>query len=189
MTFEPLDRVEWDAAKLMEAYPPLWEHRNKQAVFDLVCSADCPFEGTVVYARWPTRQLPAMLKRHHLGQIRPGVFTYPNPEESSGVAWHMNFADPDLFVAYGSPLLAQDELQVAEHPVLGSLRDALDEAGNSPETVDKDGLPTPITISGAQRRCAIDTMPNPVAGRPRGLYGNLFARASPTEVLAATHPV
>ena len=37
--------------------------------------------------------------------------------------WHVNFADPQLFVAYGSGLLAQDELQAAEHPMLGSVRE------------------------------------------------------------------
>ena len=29
---------------------------------------------------------------------------------------HVNFADPVLFVAYGGGLLAQDEMQVVEHP-------------------------------------------------------------------------
>ncbi len=33
--------------------------------------------------------------------------------------WHVNFADRHLFVAYGSPLMAQDEIQCMEHPVLG----------------------------------------------------------------------
>jgi hypothetical protein len=119
-------------------------------------------------------------------QIHPGVFNYAASQESSRVEWHMNFADPDLFVAYGSPLLAQDELQVAEHPILGALRQALDEMGTSAETVDAQYRPTPITITGVQRRCAIDTLPNPKAGRPRGLYGNAFARASVSEVTAAT---
>ena len=99
----------------------------------------------------------------------------------------MNFADPDLFVAYGSSLLAQDELQVAEHPILGSLREALDEMGKSAKTVDEQYRPTPIIVSGVQRRCAIDTLPNAKAGRPRGLYGNAFARASVSEVTAATN--
>ncbi len=39
--------------------------------------------------------------------------------------WWVNFADPHLFVAYGSSLFAQDEIQVAEHPSLGHLREAL----------------------------------------------------------------
>ena len=39
--------------------------------------------------------------------------------------WHPNFADRKLFGFYGGNLLAQDELQVLEHPILGSLREAL----------------------------------------------------------------
>ena len=107
-------------------------------------------------------------------------------KEATLVDWHMNFADPELFVAYGSSLLAQDELQVAEHPVLGSLREALVLAGRTPMTVDGRGDPTPVTISGVQRRCAIDTLPNPGAGRPEGLYGNAFARAPKEQIMAAT---
>ncbi len=41
------------------------------------------------------------------------------------VEWHVNFADPRLFTAYGLGLFAQDEMQVAEHPALGALREAL----------------------------------------------------------------
>jgi len=38
------------------------------------------------------------------------------------VPWYVNFADPRLFTAYGSGLFAQDEIQAAEHPILGHLR-------------------------------------------------------------------
>jgi hypothetical protein len=189
MVREPLDRINFDAAKLMEAHPPQWQHPNKQAVFDLISSANCPFEGQIVYARWPVSLLPPAVKERNQVQIYPGVFTYAGPGESSAVEWHMNFADPDLFVAYGSPLLAQDELQVAEHPILGSLREALDEMDKPAETVDAQYRPTPITITGVQRRCAIDTLPDPEVGRPHGLYGNAFARASVSEVTAATRPI
>lgn len=189
MTSEPLDRMDFDASKLMEAYPPQWQHRNKQVVFDLICSANCPFEGQIAYAKWPAQQLPPILRERSQVRIHPGVFNYPAAQGSATVEWHMNFADPDLFVAYGSPLLAQDELQVAEHPILGSLREALDEMGKSAETVDARYRPTPITIAGVQRRCAIDTLPNPQAGRARGLYGNAFARASASEVTAATEVI
>ena len=48
------------------------------------------------------------------------------------------------------------------------------------------GNPTPVTISGVQRRCAIDTLPNPDAGRHEGLYGNAFARAPKEHIIAAT---
>ena len=186
MKSEPLDRVHFDADKLMETYPPKWRHQSKQAVFDLVCSSEYPFQGQIIYTRWPKMQLPAIIATHNQLQIRLGVFAYADSTRSSCVEWHMNFADTDLFVAYGSPLLAQDELQVVEHPILGSLREALRLMGKSAATVDARNNPTPITISGVQRRCAIDTCPNPKSGRPAGLYGNAFARASIKNVMAAT---
>jgi len=189
MTSEPLDRLNFDATKLIEAYPPQWQHRNKQVVFDLVCSANCPFEGQIAYARWPEQELPPIRRERSQVRIHPGVFNYAAAQGSATVEWHMNFADPDLFAAYGSPHLAQDELQVAEHPILGSLREALDAMGKPPETADARYQPTPITITGVQRRCAIDTLPNAKAGRPRGLYGSAFARASASEVAAATEVI
>src|SRR5262245_36922412 len=189
MTSEPLDRLDFDASKLIEAYPPQWQHRNKQVVFDLICSANYPFEGQIAYARWPEQQLPPIRRERSQVRIHPGVFTYAAAQGSATVEWHMNFADPDLFAAYGSPHLAQDELQVAEHPILGSLREALDAMGKPPETADARYQSTPITITGVQRRCAIDTLPNAKAGRPRGLYGNAFARASASEVTAATEVI
>ena len=114
------------------------------------------------------------------------MFDYTPPTLSATVPWHLNFADPHLFCAYGSPLMAQDELQVAEHPILGSLFEALVSTGRSPRTQNADRRPTPVTITGVQRKCAIDTMPNPEAGRPKSLYGNAFAQASKEEVTAAT---
>jgi hypothetical protein len=170
----------------MDAYPPQWQHPNKQAVFDLVRSSGSAFEGPIICSRWPHQQLPPVVTARNDLQILPGVFTYSVPASGSHVAWHMNFADPDLFVAYGSPLLAQDELQVLEHPILGSLREALDSLGKSAETVDARHRPTPVTISGVQRHCAFDTLPNSAAGRSGGLYGNAFARASATQVISAT---
>jgi poly(ADP-ribose)glycohydrolase PARG len=189
MKSTPLDRVCFDAAKLLRDHPPRWHHPNKSAVFDIARSSSHPFEGQIMYARWPEVQLPEALTTRSQLRVVPGVFTYvPNPA-STAVEWHLNFADPNLFVAYGSALLAQDELQVAEHPVLGSLREALLFMGKPAQTVDSRGRPTPVTISGVQRRCAIDTSPNPDLGRPVGLYGNAFARAPVEDVIAATRPL
>lgn len=38
---------------------------------------------------------------------------------------YVNFADPNMFVAYAGPLFAQDEIQVMEHPTLASVREYL----------------------------------------------------------------
>ncbi|HVP14943.1 MAG TPA: hypothetical protein VMS88_05330, partial [Terriglobales bacterium] len=95
--------------------------------------------------------------------------------------WHVNFADPELFVAYGSGLLAQDEMQVAEHPVLACVREALLADGRSARTVEH-SRGTPILVRGAERRIEISTDPDASAGRPAGLYGGHFA-AAPLSVI------
>ena len=119
---------------------------------------------------------------------RDGYFDYAAALGAGGVEWHVNFADPHLFVAYGSSLFAQDEMQVAEHPALGSLREALEAAGRRAVTVEA-GEPTPVLVTGVERRCAIATNPDTAAGRPAGLYGNAFARASADAVARATTPI
>ena len=106
----------------------------------------------------------------------------------AGLEWHVNFADPHLFFAYGGPLFAQDEMQVAEHPVLASLREALQVKKMKTLTLE-DGRPTPVLVAGAERRCRVKTRPNPEEGRPHGLYGNAFSQASRDAVRRATVPI
>jgi endo-1,4-beta-mannosidase len=72
--------------------------------------------------------------------------------EGKSLEWHVNFADPHLFTAYGTSLFTQDEMQVAEHPILGSLREAILSRGLPALTVE-DGSPTPVLVAGAERRC------------------------------------
>ncbi len=189
MAMLPIERLQFNAADLIRSHPPLCPSRNKRVAYDISRSCGCPDEGTIAYCRWSEITPPRTIEHSATFTIRPGVFDYvPEPSPNS-VQWHMNFADPSLFVAYDSSLLAQDELQVAEHPVLGSLRDALIAAGKQPRTVDRSRRPTPITITGVQRRCWIDTLPNPQQGRPHGLYGNQFARASVEQVRSATKAI
>jgi len=111
-----------------------------------------------------------------------GFYDYrPVLSAPGAIEWHVNFADPHLFFAYGGPLFAQDEIQVAEHPILGSLREALQAYCETALTVEQ-GRPTPVLVAGVERRCHVATDPNPAEGRPRGLYGNEFGRA-PAEVV------
>jgi hypothetical protein len=118
--------------------------------------------------------------------IRSDVFGYGVPINDGVAEWYLNFAHFDLFCAYGGSLLAQDELQVAEHPALGSLREALLIRGVNFETVE-DNKPTPVLIRNVERRCSIDTEATPQ--RPFGLYGNAFARASFSDISAAAIPL
>ena len=189
MEVTPLERVEFDAGILMRSHPPEWRNEHKRLVFEISTSSGFPHKGTVVYARWGEEQAPSTVTARPQFSVRLGAFDYAASTDPSTIPWYLNFADPQLFVAYGSALMAQDELQVAEHPILGSLLEALLSMGKRPVTVDERGRPTPVTVTGAERRCVIDTMPKPAAGRPGGLYGNAFARAPSENIRSATTPL
>lgn len=182
---EPLDRRSFVAAELMATHPPRWEHPNKVAVAAISCPPDAAHGGILGYSRWDARMLRPEFEAHPTALVeRPGFYDYA-PLDGGTFEWHVNFADPHLFVAYGSPLFAQDELQVAEHPILGALKEALVAEGAVARTVDR-GRPTPVLVTGAERRCRIATEPDAGAGRPDGLYGNHFARARAATVRRAT---
>jgi len=128
--------------------------------------------------------------------MKQDVYTYDRPskeQEETTVEWHVNFADSDLFGYYGDTLFAQDEIQVAEHPALGHLKEALveiseKEPGLIPRTkANQQG--TPILITGIERRCSIATDENSSLGRPHGLYGSKFADSSTEAVSKATKAI
>jgi hypothetical protein len=173
MGHEPLERRQLDAARLP---PPLFRHPHKQKLNALLTA---PPRGTLRYSRWAARPLPAELppKRPAI-EIHAGVYDYRGGD---GV-WQVNFADPNLFFAWSSSLLAQDELQALEHPQLGPLREALLAEG-LPALTEENGQPTPVLVAGVERRLALDTAPD--LDRPRGLYGREFAAASFESVRAA----
>lgn len=179
MELECIGRAELDAERLMREHPPRFSNERKRAVVDRIT---VPVTGTLSVSRWQGA-LPAtvesagdpdtVLVERHFDHVadEPGV-----------VHWYLNFADAELFVAYAGSLLAQDEHQVLEHPVLAALREALVAGGSGaakiePRTRER-GRPTPILIRGAQRSLALDTAD--------GLYGNAFARADLQRILAAT---
>ncbi len=172
-------RQTFDAAVLVAAHPPRFTHRNKSFVHGLACPASAPPRGALVYSRWREMPLPEVMPAAAPAyEMREDVFDY-EPTTTGAFVWTLNFADPQLFVAYGGTLLAQDELQVLEHPALGSLCEALRASSDPrlrPATVE-DGVSTPVLVRGVERRCALATDPDPFEGRPLGLYGNRFARA------------
>ena len=170
---QPILRRGFAPAALLSLYPPEMRHPGKQLVFDLACPPDGVHAGSLELTRWAAAPLPATveLAATDVAPV-PGVYDYG---DDVGV-WHVNFADPDLFFGYASSLLAQDELQCAEHPALCSLREALLAEG-LPARTEEDGAPTPVLVAGVERRCALDT---------RILYGNRFAAASPSIVREGT---
>ncbi|MCL4562395.1 MAG: poly(ADP-ribose) glycohydrolase [Chloroflexi bacterium] len=185
----PISSYDFDAGVLMRQYPPRWQDPKKLHIFQMACSSEAPFEGQIAYRRWAVEPPPRRVPARGRFAIHPGTYTYGLSADSGSTAWHVNFADAQLFRYYSSSLMAQDELQVAEHPILGSLREALVACGHAPQTVGFGRTPSPITISGIQRRVAFDTSPNPAAGRPRGLYGQEFEHAALAQVESATKPL
>ncbi|WP_224369822.1 poly(ADP-ribose) glycohydrolase [Hyalangium versicolor] len=175
-------RREYEPAALLKAHPPVLRHPHKQLLFELTCPPGAVHSGRIVLTRWRAAPLPTTVALAPTKSLAvPGTYDYNG--DDAGV-WHVNFADPQLFVAYGSALLAQDELQAAEHPVLGALREALLAEG-LPAKTEVNGEASPVLVLGAERRCSIATAPDSAAGRPLGLYGNRFAEASPKVVRAA----
>ena len=185
----PLERMVFDTGRLMAEHPPQWRHPNKRVVYEIACPPGSPHTGSLVYSRWEALPLPDTVNLADASSrviVREDVYDYsPVLPSNDAVEWHVNFADPHLFVAYGSSLLAQDEMQVAEHPALGALREALVAGGYAARTVEH-GQPTPVLVMGVERRCRIATDRNPSEGRPAGLYGNAFARAGTDAIRRAT---
>ncbi len=191
MVFEPLQRRTYEAAELMRRHPPVLRNENKQVLFAIACPASAVHSGQLEYSRWPEIPLPPPREADpdrlaRLVVVRDGHYDYrPVLDPGVGVEWHVNFADPNLFYAYGSALFAQDEIQAAEHPALGSLREALVAEGR-PTTTIENGRPTPVLVMGAERRVRIQTMPGAESGGPSWLYGMAFASAMADTVREAT---
>lgn len=183
-------QYEFRTQELVTSHPPRLQNRNKRIVFEIASPAGATHSGTIRFSRWRPTGFSDTVTRDVTRPIfeqRDGFFTY-DPSPSGRVDWHLNFAHYDLFCAYGGPLFAQDEMQVAEHPALASLRHGLLNAGLDPLTVE-DGVPTPALIMGVERRCRVATDPNRAEGRPDGLYGNRFVRAAPDVVRRATQVI
>jgi len=186
---EPIDRQQFELWQLVQEHPPRWRHRNKKIVHEIACPPGSAHQGTLEYTRWTAMPLPGSVDtRAAMSRLvhQPGYFDYtPTFDQTGAVEWHVNFADPELFVAYASSLFAQDEIQVAEHPALASLKEALDARRLRAATVDRDE-PTPNLVMGVERRCRVATDANAAEGRPHGLYGNAFGRADAEAIKRAT---
>jgi hypothetical protein len=185
-------RHSFNNQKLVLNYPPKIRNANKKVVYQIACPPGSLYSGELVFSRWRSISLEQIvLDLNYSIEIeeQKKYFEYTRADLSNNlVEWYLNFAHSDLFCAYGERVFAQDEMQVAEHPILASLREALLDAKIEPFTVER-GEPTPILIRGAQRRCEIATNPDSVKGRPNGLYGNNFAKATIDAIALATKPL
>jgi hypothetical protein len=166
-----LARADFDAPELAKRHPPKFTDGNKKLIHRIACPT--PPQGRVEVSRWAAEKLPDVVPDTAVVfEVKAGIYDYPKPDPGT-VAWHLNFADAHLFYAYGSGLFAQDEMQVAEHPILASLRESLVAEpieGLRPITTEFEA--TPVLVMGAERSCAIDP------GGARSIYGNAMHRAS-----------
>jgi len=188
-TIQPIAQARYPIAQMMQEHPPRFHHPYKSLVFDIACPSETVHDGEVQFARWDSDgwEKLAIGDEEPIVDCLPSVFGY-EPSIEGTMDWYLNFADPDLFGFYGGGLLAQDELQVAEHPVLASLRHALFADGLEPATM-SGSTPTPCTVIGAPRQCVIDTAPSDLPGRSSGLYGNRFATAREEVIRSAVQPI
>jgi hypothetical protein len=188
----PICRRAFDTQELVTGFPPRLASPNKRIVYRIACPPGSVHSGQIVFSRWGRLNLPATLEQEYHQtrfEVREDYFGYePPPEGSRVVEWYLNFAHHDLFCAYGGPLFAQDEMQVAEHPALASLREALLQSDIEPLTVEG-GEPTPALVMGVERRCRVAIDRDAAHGRPAGLYGNNFARASAEAIEQATQAI
>ena len=188
---KPLHRRTYQAAALVRQHPAVLRNENKQLLYRIACPPDAVHAGKLEYSRWPELPMPApraidAADAARLVVVRDGYYDYrPVLDPDIGVEWHVNFADPNLFYAYGWVLFAQDEIQVAEHPVLGSLREAIVAEGR-PTTTIENGRPTPVLVMGPERRLSIRTAPEAEGGGPSWLYGMAFAAAAADTIREAT---
>jgi hypothetical protein len=177
----------WDIGDLASSYPCVWTNDNKQLIADLV-GDDKETLGTITASRWilpDNATPPSMVLQCGNVRLEDGYFNYAthSPDEPT-TGWYMNFADPYLFGYGEGPLLAQDELQIVEHPILCSLGKAIEAGIHGVRRLTRSvvsqttGSATPVLVQGAPRRCILDTSE---------LYGDNFARAPKVKVQAAVH--
>lgn len=182
---DPLYHRTFDAASLLRDHPPQLRHPHKRALFELADPPRLAAAGPIEVTRWAAEPPASIALPPRAADVRPDFYDYA-PVDPAAAEWHVNFADPRLFVAYGSGLFAQDEMQVAEHPLLMCVREAI--VAESPahaKTAGREGS-TPVLVRGVERRLAIATDASAAEGRPLGLYGNRFAAAPFEAVRRAT---
>lgn len=183
-----LFKITLDASELVKDYPSDWYHEHKHKLFELTSLDKNLPSGTVLVSRYQALRIPSDLPATDMKIVCiDKMFDYTNIERESK-SWYLNFADGDLFNNYGSALLAQDELQVAEHPILANVLEYLRQQSKQdsrydPNTRDYDvkpNPPTPVLIEGAERRIYLNTLPS--VDNEIGLYGNNFAKAAWEEI-------
>lgn len=173
-------------------YKTDWYNENKIKLLKLVNNDNFNLNSKINITRWKHNEIPYDVLNKKLAiEVKNDIYQYSNNLDGYE-NWYVNFADGDLFIAYGSKLLAQDEHQVLEHPILANIREFLltkskTDSRFDPNTRNYDNkpyFPTPILIKNAKRIFDIDTKPDDI--NANGIYGKNFALSSFDEILRKT---
>lgn len=167
-----------NANDILRTYPPRLEHAKKKLLFDIAL-VDHP-NATVTVDRYEEIGLPELFLPYSPSTKVTATKGYFQYEESGDENCYMNFAHHHLFHGYGHFMFAQDEIQVAEHPVLASIRELMLTRDDSfrPLTVEN-GQPTPIVFRSVPRTVRIDS---------RQIYGARFARSDDALIRESVQP-
>lgn len=167
-------------ATLWHKHPPQPEHANKKRLLEL--PGEPVPAGQVTIERWDAATLPKTYVPYAPSTRivpRRGHFRYLPDEQADQQHWFMNFAHHDAFCCYPHFQFAQDEIQVAEHPLLASVREHLCRRQDQlTARCVEHGSPRPLLIHNVPRQLNIET---------REIYGQRFARADDELLCACTH--
>jgi len=172
----------FDNATLFRDFPNTPYNANKKLVLSIAVPDGYEHSGNLIVSAWqPGVTLePILMTTSTVIEEHTGIYPYDDtPASRNGAEWCVNFADRWLFNYGEGNLLAQDELQIAEHPVSSCLRHAMADSAIAPMTRDrsKHDAPRPLLIRRILRHVHLDTT--------TGLYGNAFAYAPADDVIAA----
>jgi len=185
-----LIKKEYKSDELISKHPPKLFSQKKKLLTKFSLNPEIPHQSKVTFSKYKSFTLPKTLKPKTKLIMKEDSFDYKSLEVENSVEWHINFADFNLFGFYGGSLFAQDEIQVAEHPILASIKEELTSTMNGdiikgPYTATKTGIATPCLVKGAERRISVELEPNESKNRPIGLYGNNFRMATDDAIKSA----
>ena len=132
-----------------------FESERKRAIFEIAEKSIYKPQNIEIF-QCKSKKLPKKFDNQLSLQIEiiPSVIDYYRNDDE--VVWAVNFADPNIFQYYGTDLFAQDEIQVAEHPFLASIREMLLVKRFNTNTIDDNGFGSNMIFTNIPRMCSIE---------------------------------
>jgi hypothetical protein len=163
-------------------YPHHISNANKQFVYNYLVRGR-NIDDPVTVTKWGLKDPRPMNKLPLFATTKPQIVPVDGPfryEASTAdtVHWTANFADRNLFGFCEGPLLAQDELQVLEHPALAHVKNALPAEQRILEPLDT------VLFQNVPRLGALDALTPIPAHDTQILYANYFATPAQAEILS-----